>query len=413
MIFLSQKTRFLSWFKSKHNKKQLNLKKNCKNILVHDNKNICTPKKQKEINIASDCNRKNNSLNTSHLDNNANLELTKKTIDYKPSLLNKYIINKNSIVTKDCYVEKKSFFSKLKLKLQNTRKNINFRIKNLFFKKDNNEQLLQSIADHLIMADVGVTTTDYIVQNIKKDIHSKKLLHYEDINIALKKIMLKILKSVERPLEIKDTFPFVILVVGSNGVGKTTTIGKLAKKYKNEGKSVLLAAGDTFRAGAVEQLIFWGKTNNIPIITQHYGADPAAVIFDAVQSAQSKNIDVLIADTAGRLQNKLYLMEELKKIVRVMKKLDHSYPHEIMLVIDASSGQNVMQQIKLFHKALGPTGLILTKLDGTAKGGIIFSIANQFKLPIRYIGIGERIDDLGIFNSVDFIDALFLKGMFL
>ena len=214
---------------------------------------------------------------------------------------------------------------------------------------------------------------------------------------------------IDEPLNVEGKTPFVILMVGVNGVGKTTTIGKLARQFEQQGKSVMLAAGDTFRAAAVEQLQVWGQRNNIPVIAQHTGADSASVIFDAIQAAKARNIDVLIADTAGRLQNKSHLMEELKKIVRVMKKLDVEAPHEVMLTIDASTGQNAVSQAKLFHEAVGLTGITLTKLDGTAKGGVIFSVADQFGIPIRYIGVGERIEDLRPFKADDFIEALFAR----
>jgi len=226
----------------------------------------------------------------------------------------------------------------------------------------------------------------------------------------LKKDLSDILDKVEQPLVIDETKkPYVILMVGVNGVGKTTTIGKLAKKYQNEGKSVMLAAGDTFRAAAVEQLQVWGERNNIPVIAQQTGADSASVLFDAMDAAQARGADVLIADTAGRLQNKEHLMGELAKVVRIMRKKDETAPHEIMLTIDAGTGQNAISQVKLFNEAVGLTGVTFTKLDGTAKGGIIFSIADQFKLPIRYIGVGEGIDDLREFNAKEFIDALFSK----
>jgi fused signal recognition particle receptor len=222
--------------------------------------------------------------------------------------------------------------------------------------------------------------------------------------------MASLLDDVEKPLDVSNpTGPFVILMVGVNGVGKTTTIGKMAQQFKQQGKSVMLAAGDTFRAAAVEQLQVWGDRNQIPVIAQHSGADSASVIFDAYQAAKARKIDVLIADTAGRLQNKAHLMEELKKIVRVMKKIDGAAPHEVMLTLDAGTGQNALSQAKLFHEAVELTGISLTKLDGTAKGGVIFAIADQFKLPIRYIGVGESIDDLRVFNSKDFIRALFNK----
>ncbi|MDD7424889.1 MAG: signal recognition particle-docking protein FtsY, partial [[Actinobacillus] rossii] len=220
--------------------------------------------------------------------------------------------------------------------------------------------------------------------------------------------MAEILKPVEQPLEIDASKkPYVILMVGVNGVGKTTTIGKLARQFQQQGKSVMLAAGDTFRAAAVEQLQVWGERNHIPVIAQSTGSDSASVIFDAMQSAAARNIDILIADTAGRLQNKNNLMDELKKIVRVMKKYDETAPHEIMLTLDAGTGQNAISQAKLFNEAVGLTGISLTKLDGTAKGGVIFAIADQFNLPIRYIGVGEKIEDLRTFKADEFIDALF------
>jgi len=217
-----------------------------------------------------------------------------------------------------------------------------------------------------------------------------------------------LLGDVDEPLQVecKDG-PYVILMVGVNGVGKTTTIGKLAKRFQSEGKSVMLAAGDTFRAAAVEQLQVWGDRNDVPVVAQHTGADSASVIFDALQSAQAKNVDVLIADTAGRLQNKDHLMEELEKVVRVMKKLSPEAPHEVMLVLDAGTGQNALSQAKHFKDSVGVSGITLTKLDGTAKGGVIFAIAKQMGLPIRFIGVGEQIDDLRPFNSTEFVDALF------
>jgi fused signal recognition particle receptor len=236
----------------------------------------------------------------------------------------------------------------------------------------------------------------------------KQLKDGDALYQLLKQQMADILEKVESPLTLKtESGPFVILMVGVNGVGKTTTIGKMAKQFQQQGKKVMLAAGDTFRAAAVEQLQVWGERNNIPVVAQQTGSDSASVIFDAFQSAKAKNIDVLIADTAGRLQNKEYLMEELKKVVRVIKKIAPEAPHEIMLTLDAATGQNAVSQTKLFNEAVGLTGISLTKLDGTAKGGVIFAIADQFNIPIRYVGIGEGIDDLRPFNSQDFVNALF------
>ncbi|MGB5446198.1 MAG: signal recognition particle-docking protein FtsY, partial [Psychromonas sp.] len=261
-----------------------------------------------------------------------------------------------------------------------------------------------------ILADIGVDTTLKIIDKLTAQADRKQLKDAEALYTLLKADLSQILHEVEQPLRIDETkSPFVILMVGVNGVGKTTTIGKLAKKYQQQGKSVMLAAGDTFRAAAVEQLQVWGERNNIPVIAQQTGSDSASVLFDAMDSAKARGIDVLIADTAGRLQNKNHLMDELSKVVRIMRKKDPSAPHEIMLTIDASTGQNAISQAELFNQSVGITGITLTKLDGTAKGGVIFSIADKFKLPIRYIGTGEGIDDLREFNAREFIDALFSK----
>ena len=256
---------------------------------------------------------------------------------------------------------------------------------------------------------MGVETTRKIIANLTEGASRKQLKDAEALYGLLKDEMGEILAKVDEPLNVEGKTPFVILMVGVNGVGKTTTIGKLARQFEQQGKPVMLAAGDTFRAAAVEQLQVWGQRNNIPVIAQHTGADSASVIFDAIQAAKARHIDVLIADTAGRLQNKSHLMEELKKIVRVMKKLDEDAPHEVMLTLDASTGQNAISQAKLFHEAVGLTGITLTKLDGTAKGGVIFSVADQFGIPIRYIGVGERIEDLRPFKADDFIEALFAR----
>ena len=305
--------------------------------------------------------------------------------------------------------KKEGFFSRLKKGLLKTRQNLGSGFLGLFRGKKIDDELFEELEEQLLIADVGMETTTKIITSLIKHATHKDLKDAEALYGKLREEMGDILSKVDKPLNIEGKKPFVILMVGVNGVGKTTTIGKLARQYQAEGKSVMLAAGDTFRAAAVEQLQVWGERNNIPVVAQHTGADPASVIFDAIQSAQAKGVDVLIADTAGRLQNKSHLMEELKKIVRVMKKLDEEAPHEVMLTLDASTGQNAVSQAKLFNETVGLTGLTLTKLDGTAKGGVIFSIADQFSIPIRYIGVGEGIEDLRPFKADDFIEALFAR----
>jgi len=304
---------------------------------------------------------------------------------------------------------KEGFFARLKRSLLKTKENLGSGFISLFRGKKIDDDLFEELEEQLLIADVGVETTRKIIANLTEGASRKQLRDAEALYGLLKDEMGEILAKVDEPLNIEGKTPFVILMVGVNGVGKTTTIGKLARQFEQQGKTVMLAAGDTFRAAAVEQLQVWGQRNNIPVIAQHTGADSASVIFDAIQAAKSRNVDVLIADTAGRSQNKSHLMEELKKIVRVMKKLDEDAPHEIMLTIDASTGQNAVSQAKLFHEAVGLTGITLTKLDGTAKGGVIFSVADQFGIPIRYIGVGERIEDLRPFKADDFIEALFAR----
>ena len=304
---------------------------------------------------------------------------------------------------------KEGFFARLKRSLLKTKENLGSGFISLFRGKKIDDDLFEELEEQLLIADVGVETTRKIIANLTEGASRKQLKDAEALYGLLKEEMGEILAKVDEPLNVEGKTPFVILMVGVNGVGKTTTIGKLARQFEQQGKSVMLAAGDTFRAAAVEQLQVWGQRNNIPVIAQHTGADSASVIFDAIQAAKARNVDVLIADTAGRLQNKSHLMEELKKIVRVMKKLDEDAPHEVMLTIDASTGQNAISQAKLFHEAVGLTGITLTKLDGTAKGGVIFSVADQFGIPIRYIGVGERIEDLRPFKADDFIEALFAR----
>ena len=301
------------------------------------------------------------------------------------------------------------FFSRLVKGLLKTKQNIGAGFRSFFLGKKIDDDLFDELEEQLLIADIGVPTTNKIIKNLTEHASRKQLQDAELLYQQLKVEMAEILKPVAQPLVIDTTKkPYVILMVGVNGVGKTTTIGKLARKFQNEGKSVMLAAGDTFRAAAVEQLQVWGERNNIPVVAQSTGSDSASVIFDSMQSAAARNIDILIADTAGRLQNKNNLMDELKKIVRVMRKYDETAPHEIMLTLDAGTGQNAISQAKLFDEAVGLTGISLTKLDGTAKGGVIFAIADQFNLPIRYIGVGEKIEDLREFNAEEFIEALFV-----
>ena len=302
-----------------------------------------------------------------------------------------------------------SVFERIKKGLGKTRASLTGGLADLFtVGKKIDEDLLEEIETTLLMADVGVTATSEIIESLTDKLERNQLKDGEALRKALREELHGLLKDVTRPLEI-DTGkqPYVILMVGVNGVGKTTTIGKLTKKFQAEGKSVMLAAGDTFRAAAVEQLQVWGERNNVPVIAQHTGADSASVIFDAIQSAQSRGTDIVIADTAGRLQNKDNLMHELEKVVRVMKKLDDSAPHEVMLVLDAGTGQNALSQAQVFQQAVGVSGITLTKLDGTAKGGIVFAIARQLQLPIRFIGVGEQAEDLRSFDAETFVDALF------
>jgi fused signal recognition particle receptor len=305
---------------------------------------------------------------------------------------------------------KLGFFARLKQGLSKTRLNLGGGLFDLFKGKQIDDELFEELETHLLLADIGVETTMKIIDSLTKSANRKQLKDAEALYELLKAELKKVIENVSHPLVIPENEgPFVILMVGVNGVGKTTTIGKLAKQFQAQGKSVMLAAGDTFRAAAVEQLQVWGERNDIPVIAQHTGADSASVIFDAISAAKARKVDIIIADTAGRLQNKAHLMEELKKVVRVMKKLDVNAPHEVMLTLDAGTGQNALSQTKLFDEAVGLTGLTVTKLDGTAKGGVVFAIADKHNIPIRYLGVGEGIDDLRPFNGDDFIDALFAK----
>ncbi len=273
------------------------------------------------------------------------------------------------------------------------------------------EDVLEELESLLVMADVGVETTERIISELQRQLDRKELKDVEALQNGLRKALHDILEPVEQPLVIdKLDGPFVILMVGVNGAGKTTTIGKLARRFKDKGLSVMLAAGDTFRAAAVEQLQAWGERNDVPVIAQQSGADPAAVIFDAMDAAIARDIDVLLADTAGRLQSQTGLMDELAKVKRVIERRDATAPHEIMLVLDASQGQNALVQAEKFHEALGLTGITITKLDGSAKGGILLAIANQLQVPVRFIGIGEAAEDMQPFSAEQFVDALLASG---
>ena len=302
-----------------------------------------------------------------------------------------------------------SWFSRMKSGLTKSRKNLAEGVANILIGgKEIDDELLEEVEDQLLVADIGVEATDKIIKSLTEQTARGDLIYSHSLYKALQKELVEILEPKVEPLIIDTTKkPFVILVVGVNGVGKTTTIGKLAKRLQAEGKSVMLAAGDTFRAAATEQLQVWGERNNIPVVAQGHGADSASVVFDAMQSAKAKNIDVLIADTAGRLQNKTHLMAELEKVVRIMRKSDPTAPHEGMIVLDAGTGQNAISQVKLFNDVVPLTGITITKLDGTAKGGVVFNIANTTDIPIRYIGVGESIDDLRAFSPKQFVAALF------
>ncbi len=311
------------------------------------------------------------------------------------------------------YVEPtaESLYLRLKTQLKKTRGGLGVVLSSIpLTQKEISDDLLEEIESSLLMADIGIDATSEIISRLTQSLERHQLNDGQALEEALKQNLLQMLEPCSQPLVIpQQQTPFVILVVGINGVGKTTTIGKLAKRLKTQGHSVMLAAGDTFRAAAVEQLETWGERNNIHVVAQHTGADSASVIFDGVQSAQAKGIDVLIADTAGRLHTKSNLMEELVKIKRIMKKVDESAPHEVLLVLDAGTGQNALSQTRTFNNTVDLTGLALTKLDGTAKGGVIFALAKEFGFPIRFIGVGEGIDDLQDFDAKSFVDALFVK----
>jgi len=305
---------------------------------------------------------------------------------------------------------KGGFFQRLKQGLGRTSNNLVEGVGNLFLgRKEIDDELMEELESRLLLADVGVEATRDIIEKLTRRVSRRELVRPDALQSALREELLELLRPSERELDVAGRHPFVILVVGVNGVGKTTTIGKLARFYMDAGHSVMLAAGDTFRAAAVEQLQVWGQRNGVSVVAQHTGADSASVVFDALQAARARGVDILIADTAGRLHNKDHLMEELSKVVRVLGKLDPAAPHEVMLVLDAGTGQNALAQAEQFRQWVGVTGLSLTKLDGTAKGGVIFAIAKKLGLPIRFIGVGEGVNDLRPFRAEQFIEALFAR----
>ena len=306
--------------------------------------------------------------------------------------------------------EKKSgffgFADKIKKGLTKTREKLTSELTSLFTGKKIDEALFEELETILLTSDVGISATTYLLDSIRASVKKNNIENADEIKGLLKEKLIELLTPIESPLVLKGANPYVIMVVGVNGAGKTTTIGKLTKIFLDENKSVLIAAGDTFRAAATEQLQVWGERNNVHVVSQASG-DPSAVIFDAINSAKAKNIDIVIADTAGRLPTQKHLIDEITKVKRVINKCHEEAPHEILLVLDANTGQNAISQLKIFNEALGITGLALTKLDGTAKGGVIAAIAKEQPTPLRYIGVGESIDDLKVFNAQEYVDALF------
>ena len=299
------------------------------------------------------------------------------------------------------------FIARMRAKLNQGDSWLTYDLANLLPGGKIDDAVLDELETRLIGADVGIETTEKILEGLRGKVARKELANLDALLAALRQSLLEIVAPVSRPLVVDAARrPFVILVVGVNGSGKTTTIGKLARRLTGEGRKVVLAAGDTFRAAAIEQLQVWGERNDVPVIAQSAGADPAAVIFDALQSAQARGADVLIADTAGRLHTQSNLMDELRKVRRVLGRLDESAPHEVLLVLDAGQGQNALTQAQQFHQALGVTGLVLTKLDGTAKGGIVFAIADRLGIPLRFVGVGETAEDFGVFDAEAFVDAV-------
>jgi fused signal recognition particle receptor len=332
----------------------------------------------------------------------APLKTAPKVVEKKP-----ITTSEEKIIPKE---EKKSSFfgfaDKIKKGLTKTREKLTTELTSLFTGKKIDEALFEELETILLTSDVGISATTYLLDSIRASVKKNNIENADEIKGLLKEKLIELLTPIENPLIIKGTNPYVIMVVGVNGAGKTTTIGKLTKIFLDENKSVLIAAGDTFRAAATEQLQVWGQRNNVHVVSQASG-DPSAVIFDAINSAKAKNIDIVIADTAGRLPTQKHLIDEITKVKRVINKCHAEAPHEILLVLDANTGQNAISQLKIFNEALGITGLALTKLDGTAKGGVIAAIAKEQPTPLRYIGVGETIDDLKVFNAQEYVDALF------
>lgn len=402
-----------SIFSKKNKDESSEIKKNEESVKVQTNDDVLSENKEKIVSdyeatsSDSENNKESNETNIvedSLINSNKDEKLDKqeeKLVDVKECVITEND-NKEPDEPKK---EKVSFFERLK----RTRENLAFGIGALVTGKKINEELYEDLETSLLTADLGVDTTNNIIERLREESKIKELRDAGALKNNLKNILKDILAPCSKHLKVEKQgdLPFVILMVGVNGAGKTTTIGKLALKYKAQGKKVMLAAGDTFRAAAVEQLKEWGNRTDTPVISQPTGSDSASVIFDALTSAKAHNADVLICDTAGRLQNKDNLMEELKKIVRVMKKIDENVPNEVMLVLDATTGQNAVSQMKIFGQAVNVTGLCLTKLDGTAKGGVVFALADKFKVPLRYVGIGEKSEDLREFDIDSFVDALF------
>ena len=402
-----------SIFSKKNKDESSEIKKNEESVKVQTNDDVLSENKEKIVSdyeatsSDSENNKESNETNIvedSLINSNKDEKLDKqeeKLVDVKECVSTEND-NKEPDEPKK---EKVSFFERLK----RTRENLAFGIGALVTGKKINEELYEDLETSLLTADLGVDTTNNIIERLREESKIKELRDAGALKNNLKNILKDILAPCSKHLKVEKQgdLPFVILMVGVNGAGKTTTIGKLALKYKAQGKKVMLAAGDTFRAAAVEQLKEWGNRTDTPVISQPTGSDSASVIFDALTSAKAHNADVLICDTAGRLQNKDNLMEELKKIVRVMKKIDENVPNEVMLVLDATTGQNAVSQMKIFGQAVNVTGLCLTKLDRTAKGGVVFALADKFKVPLRYVGIGEKSEDLREFDIDSFVDALF------